>query len=154
MTSCPFKLWIDLIFEPVHPNDIDLYQPFNEASSRSYFVILQVLDARLVSKFDARELELVIAGTVEIDVADWRQNTEYRSGKPCCVMLLGPVRIFHYRLWVELVAFYIPLDTYQVVSETSLSRQSVALMVTTNTEKNMKDKSKLKPTTNFIKHIL
>ena len=42
--------------------------------------ICQVLDARLVSKFDARELELVIAGTVEIDVADWRQNTEYRSG--------------------------------------------------------------------------
>lgn len=40
----------------------------------------QVLDAKLVSKFDARELELVIAGTVEIDVVDWRQNTEYRSG--------------------------------------------------------------------------
>jgi len=34
-----------------------------------------------VSKFDARELELVIAGTVEIDVVDWRKNTEYRSGK-------------------------------------------------------------------------
>jgi len=33
-----------------------------------------------VSKFDARELELVIAGTVEIDVVDWRKNTEYRSG--------------------------------------------------------------------------
>ena len=30
--------------------------------------------------FDARELELVIAGTVEIDVEDWRRNTEYRSG--------------------------------------------------------------------------
>jgi len=29
--------------------------------------------------FDARELELVIAGTVEIDVADWRRNTEYRQ---------------------------------------------------------------------------
>ena len=28
--------------------------------------------------FDARELELVIAGTAEIDVADWRRNTEYR----------------------------------------------------------------------------
>jgi len=39
------------------------------------------LDSRLVSKFDARELELVIAGTVEIDVVDWRKNTEYRSGK-------------------------------------------------------------------------
>ncbi|XP_026461384.1 E3 ubiquitin-protein ligase HECW2-like [Ctenocephalides felis] len=40
----------------------------------------EVVDARLVSVFDARELELVIAGTAEIDVLDWRQNTEYRSG--------------------------------------------------------------------------
>lgn len=35
---------------------------------------------RLVSVFDARELELVIAGTAEIDLADWRINTEYRGG--------------------------------------------------------------------------
>ena len=40
----------------------------------------EVVDPRLVSVFDARELELVIAGTVEIDVSDWRRNTEYRSG--------------------------------------------------------------------------
>ncbi|XP_076469581.1 E3 ubiquitin-protein ligase HECW2-like [Babylonia areolata] len=40
----------------------------------------EVLDSRLVSIFDARELELVIAGTVEIDIADWRSNTDYRSG--------------------------------------------------------------------------
>lgn len=39
-----------------------------------------VVDPRLVSVFDAQELELVIAGTVEIDLADWRNNTEYRSG--------------------------------------------------------------------------
>lgn len=42
--------------------------------------ILQVVDPRLVSVFDARELELVIAGTAEIDICDWRKNTEYRSG--------------------------------------------------------------------------
>lgn len=36
---------------------------------------------RLVSVFDARELELVIAGTAEIDLADWRNNTEYRGGR-------------------------------------------------------------------------
>lgn len=42
---------------------------------------LQVVDARLVSVFDARELELVIAGTAEIDLSDWRNNTEYRGGK-------------------------------------------------------------------------
>lgn len=41
----------------------------------------EVVDTRLVSVFDARELELVIAGTAEIDSLDWRKNTEYRSGK-------------------------------------------------------------------------
>lgn len=40
----------------------------------------EVIDRRIVSVFDARELELVIAGTAEIDVKDWRANTEYRSG--------------------------------------------------------------------------
>ncbi|GFR91760.1 E3 ubiquitin-protein ligase HECW2, partial [Elysia marginata] len=40
----------------------------------------EVLDSRQVSSFDARELELVIAGTVEIDIADWRRHTDYRSG--------------------------------------------------------------------------
>ncbi|XP_055616369.1 E3 ubiquitin-protein ligase HECW2 isoform X1 [Toxorhynchites rutilus septentrionalis] len=40
----------------------------------------EVVDPRLVSVFDARELELVIAGTAEIDLNDWRVNTEYRSG--------------------------------------------------------------------------
>lgn len=42
--------------------------------------VFQVVDARLVSVFDARELELVIAGTAEIDLSDWRNNTEYRGG--------------------------------------------------------------------------
>ncbi|XP_056599683.1 E3 ubiquitin-protein ligase HECW1 isoform X2 [Triplophysa dalaica] len=40
----------------------------------------EVVDSRLVSVFDARELELVIAGTAEIDLNDWRNNTEYRGG--------------------------------------------------------------------------
>ncbi|XP_028985877.1 E3 ubiquitin-protein ligase HECW2 [Betta splendens] len=40
----------------------------------------EVVDARFVSVFDARELELVIAGTAEIDLSDWRNNTEYRGG--------------------------------------------------------------------------
>ena len=40
-----------------------------------------MIDSRLVSIFDARELELVIAGTAEIDIVDWRKHTEYRSGK-------------------------------------------------------------------------
>lgn len=47
--------------------------------------VFQVVDARLVSVFDARELELVIAGTAEIDLSDWRNNTEYRGGEEQCV---------------------------------------------------------------------
>ncbi|XP_053198210.1 E3 ubiquitin-protein ligase HECW1 [Scomber japonicus] len=48
-----------------------------EALVRGFY---EVVDSRLVSVFDARELELVIAGTVEIDLVDWRSNTEYRGG--------------------------------------------------------------------------
>ncbi|XP_067852201.1 E3 ubiquitin-protein ligase HECW1-like [Heptranchias perlo] len=48
-----------------------------EAMVRGFY---EVVDSRLVSVFDARELELVIAGTAEIDLNDWRNNTEYRSG--------------------------------------------------------------------------
>ncbi len=44
-----------------------------------------VVDSRLVSVFDARELELVIAGTAEIDLNDWRNNTEYRGGERTCL---------------------------------------------------------------------
>ncbi|XP_065053634.1 E3 ubiquitin-protein ligase HECW2-like isoform X2 [Rhopilema esculentum] len=40
----------------------------------------EVLDLHMISIFDARELELVIAGTADIDVKDWRTNTDYRSG--------------------------------------------------------------------------
>lgn len=40
----------------------------------------EVLEPRFISVFDAREMELVLAGTAEIDVADWRKHTEYRSG--------------------------------------------------------------------------
>ena len=57
-------------------NDVMSHGVYSE-----YFLNMQVLDHKLVSKFDAHELELVIAGTLEIDVADWRRNTEYRSGR-------------------------------------------------------------------------
>jgi hypothetical protein len=30
--------------------------------------------------FDAEQLELVLSGTVEIDIEDWRENTEYKGG--------------------------------------------------------------------------
>jgi len=48
-----------------------------EALLRGFY---EVVDPRLLAVFDARELELVIAGTAEIDVVDWRRNTDYRSG--------------------------------------------------------------------------
>lgn len=54
----------------------------------------QVVDSRLVSVFDARELELVIAGTVEIDLGDWRSNTEYRGGRCVCVKNVSKVLIY------------------------------------------------------------
>jgi E3 ubiquitin-protein ligase HECW2 len=40
----------------------------------------EALDLKMISLFDDRELELVLAGTADIDIKDWRKNTEYRSG--------------------------------------------------------------------------
>lgn len=40
----------------------------------------EVLDPKYVQLFDARELELVLCGTYEIDINDWKKNTDYRSG--------------------------------------------------------------------------
>ena len=40
----------------------------------------EVVDAKLVQTFDARELELVLCGTIEIDLNDWKKHTDYRSG--------------------------------------------------------------------------
>ncbi|XP_065839906.1 E3 ubiquitin-protein ligase HECW2-like isoform X2 [Oscarella lobularis] len=44
---------------------------------RGLHEVIQPSDLKL---FDAEELELVISGTVEIDIGDWRTNTDYRSG--------------------------------------------------------------------------
>ena len=41
----------------------------------------EIIPLSLVKQFDAQELEFVIAGTVEVDVRDWRNHTEYRNGK-------------------------------------------------------------------------
>lgn len=54
----------------------------------SVYSCVQVVDSRLVSVFDARELELVIAGTAEIDLNDWRTNTEYRGGEDTHLSLI------------------------------------------------------------------
>ncbi|KAL5496256.1 hypothetical protein EMCRGX_G012501 [Ephydatia muelleri] len=40
----------------------------------------ELLPMALLAGFDAQELEFLTAGTLEIDVNDWRDNTEYRNG--------------------------------------------------------------------------
>jgi hypothetical protein len=52
-------------------------QKQSEALVKGFY---EVVDAKLVQVFDARELELVLCGTVEIDLNDWKRNTDYRSG--------------------------------------------------------------------------
>ena len=41
----------------------------------------EVLSVHLLVNFDAQELEFLTAGTLEIDVDDWKANTEYRNGQ-------------------------------------------------------------------------
>lgn len=40
----------------------------------------EVLPVQHLSNFDAQELEFLTAGTLEIDVDDWKTYTEYRNG--------------------------------------------------------------------------
>ena len=40
----------------------------------------EVMPINLLYNFDAQELEFLTAGTLEIDVDDWRALTEYRNG--------------------------------------------------------------------------
>lgn len=40
----------------------------------------EVIEQKQVQTFDARELELVLCGTIEIDLNDWKKYTDYRSG--------------------------------------------------------------------------
>ncbi len=40
----------------------------------------EVMPPHLLVDFDASELEFITAGTVEIDVEDWKTHTEYRNG--------------------------------------------------------------------------
>ena len=41
---------------------------------------MEVLPVHLLINFDAQELEFLMAGTLEIDLDDWKGNTEYRNG--------------------------------------------------------------------------
>ena len=46
----------------------------------------EIMPQILVQQFDAQEIEFIIAGTLEIDVDDWKANTEYRNGMCTCCM--------------------------------------------------------------------
>jgi len=61
---------------------------FSNLSSCSLHDV-QIIDHSLVSAFDAPELELVLSGTMEVDLADWRRNTVYRSGSLAAFILFG-----------------------------------------------------------------
>ena len=65
-------------------------------SSHNKILPIFFIDPRLLAIFDARELELVLAGTMEIDIVDWRRNTEYRSGyhdsHPCIIWFWIAIR--------------------------------------------------------------
>jgi hypothetical protein len=40
----------------------------------------EIMPRSLLQQFDSQEIEFIIAGTLEIDVDDWKANTEYRNG--------------------------------------------------------------------------
>ena len=48
----------------------------------------EVMPVNLLYNFDAQELEFLTAGTLEIDVDDWRAHTEYRNGNNIIIMVL------------------------------------------------------------------
>ena len=59
----------------------DFFEKFCSISLRRFCRgFNEVVDLRLLSVFDAQELEFVLCGTVDIDLNDWRQHTEYRGG--------------------------------------------------------------------------
>uniref|UniRef100_A0A915BKB0 E3 ubiquitin-protein ligase n=1 Tax=Parascaris univalens TaxID=6257 RepID=A0A915BKB0_PARUN len=40
----------------------------------------EVIEPEYLHVFDGDQLELILSGTVEIDIEDWRENTEYKGG--------------------------------------------------------------------------
>ena len=41
---------------------------------------MEVVNIKHLKNIDIPDLELILNGTQEIDLADWRSNTEYRGG--------------------------------------------------------------------------
>lgn len=45
-----------------------------------YSFFFQILDKEYLRIFDAEQLKLILSGTLDIDIEDWRENTEYKGG--------------------------------------------------------------------------
>uniref|UniRef100_A0A914ZB74 HECT-type E3 ubiquitin transferase n=1 Tax=Panagrolaimus superbus TaxID=310955 RepID=A0A914ZB74_9BILA len=52
-------------------------KPFYEVFIRFH---LKLVDREYLRIFNAEQLELVLSGTAEINIEDWRENTEYKGG--------------------------------------------------------------------------
>lgn len=44
--------------------------------------LFEIIPRRLILLFDDRELELLIGGVTELDMADWQKYTDYRNCEP------------------------------------------------------------------------
>ncbi|XP_063931607.1 uncharacterized protein LOC135143642 [Zophobas morio] len=77
-----------------------------EAFNRGFF---SVIPSALVQIFDEKELEFLIGGLAEIDIVDWKMNTEYRNGyyssHPVIKMFWKVVEEFDNELRARLLQF-------------------------------------------------
>ena len=65
----------------------------------------EIVPAQFLDIFDEKELELVIGGLGEIDMDDWKKNTEYRGCMPSDTIVrwllcdIVPLDILNYICW-------------------------------------------------------
>lgn len=52
-------------------------EPQSQALLRGLY---SIIDREYLRIFDGEQLELVLSGTMDIDIEDWRENTEYKGG--------------------------------------------------------------------------
>ena len=77
----------------------------------------EVMPVNLLYNFDAQELEFLTAGTLEIDVDDWRAHTEYRNGNNIIITVLY-VRTVELNLELSSSLVYTTGRVYQRIVKT------------------------------------
>ena len=77
----------------------------------------EVMPVNLLYNFDAQELEFLTAGTLEIDVDDWRAHTEYRNGNNIIITVLY-VRTIELNLELSSSLAYTTGRVYQRIVKT------------------------------------